>query len=167
MIFIYNTWAQCQWGSQIGRIWWWPWQCRSSEESFSCCPGILSQIDWSSQVIELFSEVVNKYLTSVWIQALMVSSWMNISAALAKSTGASAEIIWGGFDEKRLLATSAENNLLSHPHPASLSSLSWPVVVLGAWGPQWTYFLFLGKAEGEKKSQEINLPSVTFGQKLS
>ena len=54
----------------------------------------------SSQV-ELFSEVFNKWLTSVWIQALMVSSWMNISAALAKSTGASAEIIWVDVHEKR------------------------------------------------------------------
>ena len=37
---------------------------------------------------------VRRLLSSVWIQARMVSSVMNISAALANSTGASADIIF-------------------------------------------------------------------------
>ena len=170
MIFIYSTWAQCQWGSQIGRIWWWPWQCRSSEESFSCCPGILSQINWSSQdrLSYLQRWLINisplcESRPSWWAHGWTFQQlWQRALEPQQRSSG------WFWWeDATSTRSTSAENYSLSHPHPASLSSLSWPVVVLGAWGPQWTYFLFLGEAEGEKKSREIHLPSVTFGQKLS
>ena len=41
----------------------------------------------------LFLRSVGRFLSSVWIQARMVSSSMNISAAMANSTGALADTV--------------------------------------------------------------------------